>query len=139
MPNSDSVWTHDMRTMMYQRLLKQFGPYHEWAGSTRARGHAKGWDCTLYYLAKALSEIARVPITPRAVSCQLRWATTPQAEINSRGDVRNFILNVAVALEVGFLLTTELPVWMTQDGPRHEPVRAATITRRGSRCLPPAA
>jgi hypothetical protein len=81
-------------------------------------------------LARDLSSYAGRQLTHGAVEMQLRWAVTRQPVFCNQTHVKVFILNVAAALEVGFLTTADLPTWMTQDRPRHEPVRAPETTRQ---------
>jgi hypothetical protein len=63
-------------------------------------------------LAVIFSELAKRDITPEAVEQQVDWAITVQKEIRNQGHARQFILNKAAALEVGFIVASDLPGYM---------------------------
>lgn len=60
-------------------------------------------------LAKYFSEMAGRTISAGAVDNQLAFAVTGQRELTNAGFARNFILNAAAALEVGFTSSADLP------------------------------
>ena len=80
---------------------------------------------------KALSELAVLfsqmtgrEITSGAVSAQLAWATTTQRELKDCSLVRNYILNKAAALEVGFIGLGDLPEGLIMTGyTKDRPIR----------------
>jgi hypothetical protein len=107
------VWTYEMRKMLYASLLAEFGPHHTWHGSRYPTDRRTDFQGVLRKLAAAFSIVSGKEITPEAVEQQVDWGITVQKEMKSQGHVRNFILNKAAALEVGFVTTSDLPNFMT--------------------------
>jgi hypothetical protein len=110
------IWTQEMREILYSRLLQDFGPYAEWDGTRRPHGKKTQFDRMLGDLAKKFSRMAGQTITARAVEHQIAWGLTTQSEMRDRSRARNYILNKAAALEVGFLASDDLPKHMSVRG-----------------------
>jgi hypothetical protein len=102
-----------MRRFLYQTLTEQFGPYRTWQGHSLPVGQGARFQEVLALLRQALSAQSGHALGPRAVELQLRWALTTQPEITDRYVVHWF-LNVAAALEVGFLTVADLPTCIRQ-------------------------
>jgi hypothetical protein len=124
------TWTYEMRTILYRRFLEDCGPYQLWENRTTPPPGRKAFGSVVNHMARYLSHYAGYQLTPGAVASQVAWATTHQHDMGDKAQVRNFILNVAAALEVGFFTTADLPDYLGQDRPRHEPVRAPETTRQ---------
>jgi hypothetical protein len=110
-------WSQEMRRFLYQTLTEQFGPYRAWQGHSLPVGAGARFQEVLALLRQALSAQSGHALGPRAVELQLRWALTTQPAITDRY-VSAFLLNVAAALEVGFLSVDDLPTCLLQDGRR---------------------
>jgi hypothetical protein len=50
--------------------------------------------------------------------------------MRDKAQVRNFIMNVAAALEVGFLTWADLPDYLAQKRLQHEPAKAPVAPTR---------
>ena len=107
-------WTPEIRKLLYENLVKEFGPYSEWTENDRIPN-----DKTKYYeflrnWAKILSTTTGKKFTEDSIRMQINWALTSQENITAaKGYGQSFmsyyILNKAVALEVGFITRNSLP------------------------------
>ncbi len=107
------LWTQDMRKILYARLHKEFGPHSGWAGGSSPPGMPKRFKTVREELADQFSKMAGQEITPGAVKNQIEWGITVQKEMKDQSHARNYILNKAAALEVGFINASDLPAYMS--------------------------
>jgi hypothetical protein len=108
-----AFWTDEMRKSMYARLLHEFGPHREWAGSRSPTDKKVQFKAILAELAAQFSKQVGKTIRPSAVEQQMDWGITIQKEMRSKGHVRTFILNKAAALEANFISYNDLPQYMS--------------------------
>ena len=106
------VWTQEMRKVMYARLLQEFGPHSRLKGSRRPTDKKKQFEKALAELSALFSQQAGRTIMPDAVENQIDWGIPIQKEMRDQSHARNFILNKAAALEVGFITSAGLPEYM---------------------------
>lgn len=102
-----------MRKMLYASLLAEFGAHRTWKGSRYPTDKRQQFRSAMRKLAGIFSELAKKNITPEAVEQQVDWAITVQKDIKSQGHARQFILNKAAALEIGFIVASDLPGFMS--------------------------
>jgi hypothetical protein len=107
-----AFWTDEMRKKIYARLLKEFGPHREWAGSRSPIDQKDRFKQVLVELAADFSKQVGKTIKPSAVEQQMDWGITIQKKMVSKGHVRTFILNKAAALETNFISYNDLPQYM---------------------------
>ena len=104
-------WTHDARVDMYSRILTAFGPYNTWGGNGHPAGKKEEWDAFMITLAQTLSLIYGKEFSIGCIEQQLSFATqfNKKIHVKTAGMVISYILNVGVALEVGFLECNDIP------------------------------
>jgi hypothetical protein len=100
------IWTGEIRRVLYQRLVQEFGPSWEWK-----RASSPGGDLDAKYetFCKVFAE-AIGATSARAVEMQVRFAL-PESGDGSvwEGHAQTAILNKAAALEAGFIKDSQLP------------------------------
>lgn len=106
MAHEPEIWTGNVRRVLYQRLVREFGPSDQWEKtSSPGRGRDKAFDafCAAFAVAVGAKSGA-------AVKHQIRFAM-PESERGSTWDrqVQTAILNKAAALEMGFINDSQLP------------------------------
>lgn len=106
---ADAKWTQDMRTIMFRRLVQQFGPYETWGRRTYPSNHKDEYRRTLHEIAGFFSALTGETLRASAVELQIKYGYTPQGEIKEQGRVRTWILNKSAAMDAGFIKTSELP------------------------------
>jgi len=103
-------WNQDLRRIIYKELKNRFGPVSDWKRMTNPSGNRQEYSKFLRDMATALQLLTGNKCTPGAVEQQLMWGTQrTQKECKNSGHVSVFILNRAVALEVGLIQTKDLP------------------------------
>ena len=100
-------WSQDKRRKMYREIVRAIGPHLCWDETIRPLAKRKEYDQLLQRLAREFGG------ERSALQAQINWATTSQMPVMDRSRVRNFILNKAAALEMGFISSSELPSHMT--------------------------
>jgi hypothetical protein len=115
MPSSNVKWTQELRKIVYARITMEFGAYQSWGASRTPKGQTKRFDDVLKELADYLSVLSGKSIGPGAIHQQIAWAVTNQNTVQNAGHARQFIMNKAAALEMGFLTGPELPDYMLAD------------------------
>jgi hypothetical protein len=76
---------------------------------------SKRFGRVLRELADYLSKLSGKAIAAGAVHQQIAWAVTKQLSVQNAGYARQFIMNKAAALEMGFLTGPELPDYMLAE------------------------
>jgi hypothetical protein len=107
------IWTQDMRKVMDARLHMEFGPHRSWSGARSPTDNRGRFEAVLREPARYFSELVGEEITPDAVKNQIDWGITVQKEMKDQSHARNYILNKAAALEVGFISSSDLPAYMS--------------------------
>jgi hypothetical protein len=79
---------------------------------TPAHGQRRQFEKALGELAAQSSQQTDRTITPDALENQIDWGITAQREMRDQSHARNYILNKAAALEVGFITSADLPEYM---------------------------
>ncbi len=106
------IWTHERRKDLYTKVIKEVGAFSTWTGARAPLSKKEKYDALLWDLSDQFRRETGEIISPAAVEQQIDWAITKQKEMKDQSHVRNFILNKAAALEVGFLSTADLPGYM---------------------------
>ncbi|MHA1233380.1 MAG: hypothetical protein ACTSPQ_22380 [Candidatus Helarchaeota archaeon] len=102
------IWTYEMRTILYKKLVEKFGPYHTWNNPNYPDGKRTEYFELIDNLSKSFSVLMNKKISSGALHQQIAWALTDQKEIN--GDHTSvYILNMATAYESGFLTSKSFP------------------------------
>jgi hypothetical protein len=112
MAKSNVKWDQEMRKVVYARITMEFGQYRSWGGSWAPKGKRKRYEQVLRELADYLSALSGKSIANTAIEQQIKWAVTTQDTVLSAGYARQFIMNKAAALEMGFLTGPEMPGYM---------------------------
>jgi hypothetical protein len=106
MEREATIWTGDIRRVLYHQLVKKFGPYDQWEkvsspGGNRDKEFEKFCDSFAEAIGAKSGE---------AVQHQIRFAQpeTPNESTWSR-QAQTAILNKAAALEAGFIEDKHLP------------------------------
>jgi len=116
-------WTQDIRRVVYKRLMKEFGPCSEWKSRTNPTGDSKKWWKILNDIAIGLTSLTGHKFTSNefkkngerqeigsAVASQIQWGIQKiQQSCVNTGAVKNFVLNRAIALEIGLIDSTDMP------------------------------
>jgi hypothetical protein len=116
MARNQVKWTQELRKIVYARIAMEFGPHQSWGGTRAPKGKTKRFAQVLKELAEYLSRISGKPIGPGAIDQQIAWAVTKQSQVQNAGHARQFIMNKAAAVEMGFLTGPELPDYMLAHG-----------------------
>jgi hypothetical protein len=115
MAKSQVKWTQELRKIVYARITMEFGAYHTWGGGRQPKGQGSRYEKVLKELASYLSSLSGKTIEFTAVDQQIAWAVTKQEAIQNAGYARQFIMNKAAAIEMGFLTGPELPDYMLAE------------------------
>jgi len=106
MAHQPSIWTGDVRRVLYQRLVQLFGPSGQWEKSNSpGRGLDEEFDrfCTVFAEAVGAK-------SGDAVKHQIRFALPETQRGSTWGrHAQTAILNKAAALEMGFIEDRQLP------------------------------
>jgi hypothetical protein len=113
MAKSQIKWTQELRKVVYARITMEFGTYETWGGE-QPKGQGTRYQEVLKELAAYISTLSGKTIEHTAVDQQIAWAITKQKSIRA-GHVRQFVMNKAAALEMGFLTGPELPHFMLAE------------------------
>jgi hypothetical protein len=108
-------WTQELRKIVYARITMEFGPHHQRNGKTVPEGKGERYREVLVELTKYLSILTGETFGPRAIEQQVNWAVTTQEAVTSSGHARQYFMNKAAALEMGFIQSSELPEYMLSD------------------------
>ena len=122
-------WTQDIRRVVYKRLKDEFGPCSDWHSRTNPTGNIEDLDKVLADIAIGLSYLTGKDFTAKefdkkgdknpvgqAVLSQINWGIQKnQSKCTSLGMMANFILNRAIALEVGLIESSDLPNYALFD------------------------
>lgn len=109
----ENIWTSTARDLLFQQLVDRFGPYSEWAlDHSPGRGLEDEFENFLIVFAELIGASS-----PLAVEMQIAFATpvTNRAEWR-QGHVQAAILNIAAALNAGFISNKELPALLVASG-----------------------
>jgi hypothetical protein len=115
MAKSQIKWTQELRKVVYARITMEFGPYQTWGGARTPKGQGGRYEEVLKELAAYLSTHSGKTIEYSAIDQQIAWAVTKQETIQNAGYARQFIMNEAAALEMGFITGPELPDYMLAE------------------------
>lgn len=100
------IWSQEMRKRMYSRLVNEIAPHQDWDSKIRPIKKKQQYEQILSELAAEFS------VNVNAIQQQINYATSTQRALKDRSHVRSFILNKAAAIEVGFIITEELPNYL---------------------------
>ena len=100
-------WTKEIRLLLYEGLVDNFGAYHTWEMSSYPKDKKQEYDKFLENFATVISILSRNNTTPDAVQSQINWASTCQGSVEGQADL--FILNMAAAYEAGFIRNRDFP------------------------------
>lgn len=100
------IWSGEVRRVLYQRLVVQFGPYSEWKNKTSpGGGRDEEYNDFCGSFAQAVGAKSQ-----EAVRHQIRFAMPETTRGTSWGrHAQTAILNKAAALEAGFIEDKHLP------------------------------
>jgi hypothetical protein len=115
MAKNQVKWTQELRKIVYARVTMEFGPYQTWDGGRAPKGQKARYEAVLKELAGYLSALSDKSIEYTAIEQQIAWAVTKQEVVQNAGYARQFIMNKAAALEMGFLTGPELPDYMLAE------------------------
>ena len=101
-----NTWSQEMRKKMYSRLVDEIAPHQNWDSKIRPIKKKQQYEQILAELAEEFS------VNVNAIQQQISFATSTQRALKDRSHVRSFILNKAAAIEVGFIVTEELPNYL---------------------------
>jgi len=104
-------WNFDLRKMIFNRVLNEFGPYRDWVGPNTPSGKGSSVELKSVFedLAEAFSKLTGRGCSAGAVEQQFEWGKTKQPKLSSNGHFYTFIMNKAAAMEVGFINSGDLP------------------------------
>jgi regulator of sirC expression with transglutaminase-like and TPR domain len=108
-------WTQDIRRKLYSRLVSEIGAHGVWDAKIKPAVKREQYDRLLSALAREFSQEIGQPCAETAIQQQVNFATTTQAEFTHRSLIKNYVLNKAAALEVGFITSDELPKHLSID------------------------
>jgi hypothetical protein len=114
MPSANLKWTQDLRKVMYSRLVMEFGSHDEWGKASYPEGRKDRYHEVLKELAAYFARLTGDEFAWTAEQQQVDWGRTRQEEIRD-GHSRQFILNKAAAIEMGFLTPSALPSTILTD------------------------
>ena len=120
MASSNLKWTQDLRQVMYARLVMEFGSHETWGKASFPDERKERYREVLRELAAYFSILTGDEFAWTAVQRQVDWGRTRQEAIRD-GHLRQFILNKAAAIEMGFLSPSSLPsTVLTERNAGHE-------------------
>lgn len=103
-------WTQNIRRIVYQRLLDEFGPCSEWHNRSNPTGNKQEYIAFLEQIANGLASINDDSCTRGAVENQIMWGIQEsQSVCLNTGAITNFVYNRAIALEVGLIESGDMP------------------------------
>lgn len=108
MANKNQKWTQELRTILYSRLVCEFGPYDSWGKVAYPDGKKDRFEEVLKELAAYFTRLTGKRFEWTAVWQQMKWGTTRQGIIKNGGFAYLYILNKAAALETEFLSSASL-------------------------------
>jgi hypothetical protein len=116
-----SKWNQDIRRIVYKRLLDEFGPCETWQSRLNPTGNKEDWKKICNDIANGLTNITgknflgtnkdpKKQWDGSAVEAQIMWGIqeTQNSCVNT-GAVTNFVLNRAIALEIGLIPSSAMP------------------------------
>jgi hypothetical protein len=109
MPIANIKWTQELRRVLYARLTMEFGSHDKWVMLSYPEGQKARYHEVLKELAKYFSQLTGERFAWTAVQQQVDWGRTRQEEIRANY-LRQYILNKAAAIEMGFLPASSLPI-----------------------------
>lgn len=102
-------WTPTIRNLLYQLLVKNFGPYSDWKNNNYPEGKRDEYFNFIQNFADAMTKLyPNNPTSKDAVLQQIAWAVTDQGTI-SNSHVTVYIQNISSAYENGFLRARDFP------------------------------
>lgn len=116
MPSPNLKWTQDLRKVMYARLVMEFGSHDEWIKASYPEGKKDRYQTVLRELAQYFTRLTGDEFAWTAVQQQVDWGRTQQEQIRD-GHLRQYILNKAAAIEMGFLRPSSLPATVLTEMP----------------------
>jgi hypothetical protein len=97
----------------------EFGRHNTWGLKNYPKDKKERYQDVLKELAQYFTFLSGDKFEPSALDQQVAWATTRQESITTEGFAYQFLMNKAAAIEMGFLISSELPNYMvTQTAPR---------------------
>jgi len=96
----ETKWSEKHRLHLYQRLNKEFGAFSD-------RNYSPTNKAFFVKMRKELKAMG-LKTTDGGIKNQIQWATTKQTKIDP-GYTKTWILNVAAALEYGFITMSDIP------------------------------
>ena len=103
-------WDQSIRRIVYEKIKKEFGHCSTWKSRTNPTGDKDDFDFILHDISIALEILTGEKFEETAIKAQIAWGLQKkQSECSSIGMVSNFILNRAIALEVGIISPADLP------------------------------
>ena len=133
--NKKLIWTPEARWLLYSQLVRRFGPLAGW------NGKPDGYDAFCSHFAEIMAASSA-----EAVNMQIRFAFPVKRKAHwKQGHAHNAILNLAAALQAGFILFSDLPdleaTPAAKQKRRHRPGKgdgAVTLKGNGAVTLPAA-
>ncbi len=71
-------WTQELRKIMYDRLVREFGDHSQWGMSEYPKGKKTQYDRAVKEIASCLECITGQSFAPSAVEQQVAWGFTKQ-------------------------------------------------------------
>jgi hypothetical protein len=103
------IWTRAARDLLFQSLVKRFGPYSGWE---KTSSPGRGLDAEFDEFCEAFAKSVEAK-SGDAVKHQIRFGSpVTNASTWKDGHVRTAILALASAFEAGFINNADLPVIM---------------------------
>lgn len=105
-------WTHEIRSYLYERLVREFGPYSDWENNATPKKGKKGRDEYEEWLedfSKVMKNRFKIDVSPAAIGMQIKWAIPGIKGDRSKSHFKVYIQNTYVALEQGFISFSDLP------------------------------
>ncbi len=107
-------WTHELRRIMFERLVREFGSYDTWGKSEYPSGRKKRYAEVLDELRNCFECLTGKSFATDAIEQQIAFGFTKQQSRLGSSHARSFILNKAAALEAGFIKTRQLQSLLLQ-------------------------
>ena len=107
--NGNQKWNHELRVIIYKSLLREFGEYDSFEGFLNPKGESKQLTALINELQITLKQISGQEFSEDAIKQQMAFALTKQKEFKHRGHIYSWIMNVAAALEAGYIKSSILP------------------------------
>ena len=100
---AQSKWTFERRKQVYSTLLDKFGAHELWGKHDYPEGRKEEYEAVLQEIAKNLTEATGKQFKWTAVRQQVRWGISLTSRLIDTSVARSFVVNKAVAIEVGFV------------------------------------